>query len=222
MGVGVAGEFGQELGPTDVDLRRDYFRVVAEALEIAVLEGDDRAAARGGREGQLNFGQEIGVVGEAAVELPAEQEARRRLPGEHLAPVRLDAFGVALEPAAARAGLDDDRHMRRFADSSVRPATIAPSAREQLEGAFGRGLDGHALDDWGDAHGDASSWAWLSAKSLNASSAALHSASSHSRMQTPSLLRRAKPPRGRSSTIVRLFSIRPVESSAFRLRRRLP
>ncbi len=66
MGVGVAGEFGQEPGPTDVDLRCDFFRVVAEALEIAVLEGDDRAAARGGREGQLNFGQEIGVVGEAA------------------------------------------------------------------------------------------------------------------------------------------------------------
>ena len=113
---GVANVVGHDLRPAAAELGRDLFGVVAETFEIAVFEGDDGAAGGRGSEGQLHLGQQIGIVGEPAVELPAEEQTRRRLPGDHFAPVRLDALGVALEPAAARARLDDDLHKRRLAD----------------------------------------------------------------------------------------------------------
>jgi hypothetical protein len=139
---------GHDLRPAPAELGRDLFGVVAETFEIAVFEGNDGAAGSPGSESQLHLGHQIGIVGEPAVELPAEEQTRRRLPSEHFAPVRLDALGVALKPAAARARLDDDIHMRRLADRLSRRPPPPHLRREQLERPFRRRLDDYGFDDW--------------------------------------------------------------------------
>jgi len=122
------------------------------SLPVAVLHRDQRAAALGRNEGQLDLGQEIRVVAPLRADLPAEQQARGRLPGQHLAPLRLVALGIALEPAAVRPGLDDDGDMGVLADGLALGPPIAEAGREELEGARGRRLDLNLMHDGCYAH----------------------------------------------------------------------
>src|ERR1700674_286838 len=85
--------FGINRGSDGLDL-------VAEALEVAVLEVDAGRAAFDWRERHLDLGDQIGIVFPIAVDLPRQQHAERRLPGQHLAPIALRAVLADLEPAS--------------------------------------------------------------------------------------------------------------------------
>src|SRR5262249_6863638 len=182
VGVRVYGEFGKEGGPPAAERFGVLGRVGAEALQITVLQCHRRAAALGRHKGQLHFGEEVGIIGPLAVELPTEQQALRWLPSQHLAPVCFIAFGITLEPPAVDTGLQHDGDMRVLADSLSGWPPALHLACEQLEGARGRRLHGHALYDRRNAHSVLSSSVWRSTKSLKASSAANQWVSSQSRM----------------------------------------
>src|SRR5438067_748259 len=102
--VGERCEKAEDVAPTGTDEAGDARRVLAVALQIAVLERHPRATFREGGEGELHLRQHRGVVAEALVELPAEHQPLRRVPDQHLAPRRLRPLLVAFVPAAALVG----------------------------------------------------------------------------------------------------------------------
>src|ERR1700733_10669418 len=117
-----------------------------------MFELHDRAAAWSRREGQLDFREEIRIERPLAVELPAEQQALRRLPGQHLSPLRLGAFGIALEPPPTGARLEEDGDMRILADGLSFGPPVGDAAGENLEGAYGRSFHLHGVNDGREAH----------------------------------------------------------------------
>ena len=75
--IGEGDELAQLLGPAAPDAGEPLAAALAEAFQVAVLEGDVRAAVRRGREGQLDFGDEVRVEALLAVQLPTKDQPRR-------------------------------------------------------------------------------------------------------------------------------------------------
>lgn len=141
-----------------------------------MLEDNLRAAIGEGSEGQLDLGQQLWVVGELRVQPPRQQQPARRVVGDHISPGRLGPVCVALEPAAAREGFDDDLGVRAGPQgASLRPP-IAHPGREQLERALRRRVVGHSRVDRSDRHSAPSA----SAKVAKAAIAAVQVSSSQS------------------------------------------
>ena len=88
-------------------LLRHLLAAFTEALEVAMLELDERriGALRG--EPQLYLGDGVRIVLKIRIELPGQDDALRRLPQEHLAPLALAAVLAFLIPAPADVRLDD-------------------------------------------------------------------------------------------------------------------
>src|SRR5215469_15804271 len=93
-------EFLKQHAPAALERVAQRLGAVAQALKMAMLELDLGAAALG-READLDLGDERRIELPRAVDLPGEQNARRRLPSEHLAPLAFAAILAALEPAPA-------------------------------------------------------------------------------------------------------------------------
>src|SRR3954471_14636618 len=110
--------------------------LLAEPLEVAMLEIDESVVAVGG-EADLDHGFEIGIVGPFGVELPGEQHPVRRLPGDHPAPFTLAAVIADLVPAAAVARLD--HHV--LLPGGVQAVALHPPAAH----AAGEGTEGLVL-----------------------------------------------------------------------------
>src|SRR5581483_11097600 len=117
-----------------------------------MLQRDPSAASGHWREGELDLGDELRLVGPLGVELPGKQCATRRLPGEHLAPLPLVARRVALEPATTRPRLDHDVDKRMAPHALVLRPPSTHRTRKELESAGGVRLDLHAVKDRRNTH----------------------------------------------------------------------
>src|SRR5581483_6048213 len=106
----------QDLPPAAAEVALHALGGVAEAVEVPMLEVDARPLRAEDGEADLDLGHEGGVVLELGVELPGEDEAARRVPRDHLAPVAGRAVLPDLVPAAVGLGLDHARLERRGAD----------------------------------------------------------------------------------------------------------
>ena len=140
-------EPGQQAGPAALGGHAlgDFRGGGAVPLDVAVHQLDARAAA-GRVEAHLHLAgvRGVGVVLPLAVEVPGEDEAARRLPGQHAAPDGLGpVLGEAVAPAAGP-GLDHLAGERRVVDVvAARPPAVDP-AGEHLEGLRGRRGHGDA------------------------------------------------------------------------------
>ena len=123
--------------------------VGAEALQIAVLQRDPRAAAVGGAKVTSTSVTRSASYFQCGVDLPGQQHARRRLPGQHLAPVQLVAVLVALVPAATGAGLDHHATIGDLADGRALGHQLLDVGGEKLEGAGGRAFTATCADGCG-------------------------------------------------------------------------
>src|SRR5262249_16152940 len=103
-------------GAFPVEHGAHHLRLVAEALELAMLEDDPSPAIRFRREAHLDLGAEPFLILPVGIHVPREGQPGWRLPGEHPAPVAFAAVVRALEPAAAGAWLHDRRERLLAAD----------------------------------------------------------------------------------------------------------
>src|SRR5216683_1102789 len=79
----------------------------AEAVELAMLQFNACRSAALGDEADLDFGLQVRVVLPVGGDVPGQHQPRRRLPGEHAAPLARAAVLAALVPAAADMRLHD-------------------------------------------------------------------------------------------------------------------
>src|SRR5579862_1609167 len=171
-------------------LAEDRAILPAEAFEVAVLQLDPRSRTLGEKT-DLDLGGTVRVALELRVEIPAQYDAAGRVPDQHLAPVALAPVLAGLVPAAALARFDRGRAHVGLADMMGARPPRGDLARERVEGACRRGLDGDGLADGrdGDGRGHLSSSfsgagpsaSWLSRCARNASSPASQNWSSHAR-----------------------------------------
>src|SRR5262249_22634715 len=125
----------------------DGIGLIAETLEIAMLEFDARAGAVGD-ELDFHLGLEARIVLPVAVDLPGEHDARRRLPRQHAAPLALGAVLAAFIPAAAGARFNDYRLLQRsLVDRMFARPPAAHAGGEDVERARGRRLDADTAAD---------------------------------------------------------------------------
>ena len=113
---------------------------LAVAGKAAVLQLHPGVRAAVGAEAHLDLARLRWVWNRLAVrpDLPREDEPVRRLPGQHTAPVALEALGAALEAAPADPRLDRDR-VQAFLRPRVFPRPPSLEAlRERHERALGR------------------------------------------------------------------------------------
>src|SRR5438094_3511855 len=82
---------------------------LAVAIEVPVLELDARAVGRLADEAQLDLARlvEVGLELPLRADVPADDEAVRRLVGEHARPAALAAVDAAVVDVAALARLED-------------------------------------------------------------------------------------------------------------------
>ena len=73
---------------------------ITVCVEAAVFELDSGAVGPLRDESHLDLGEEVSIVGPLTCDLPRENQSRRRVPHQHLAPIALAAVDVALVPAA--------------------------------------------------------------------------------------------------------------------------
>src|SRR5579883_3445966 len=182
MSGGVLREVAHPFRPTGSDLAGKRLGLGSELLQVAMLEPDARAATAELLEKDFDFHQELFVEAELVIQLPAQQQASGRIPGEHLAPGCLRALGIPLEPAPVPARFDDDVGVRvaTGCPAAGPPRTHVPG--EQVESPRRRGLHLDAAGHSSDAHRDFSFSCSASANAWNASSALTQCLSSHSRM----------------------------------------
>src|SRR6476469_9595764 len=158
-------------------------RTIADPLEMAVLEID--AGSRPvGCEGDLDLGDQVGIVGPVGSQLPCEKDPRRRVPLQDLADLALGAIGAELVPASAGARLDDG--FIEIASSDF--VRLGPPAADARGEHFER-VSLRRINENGFAHGRgtdlrAHSFSFFSARSAsaaNALSASLQNWSSQAR-----------------------------------------
>src|SRR5262249_4158987 len=111
-----AREALEDLAPPPAHLLAESLGGRAEAFEVAMLEIHLRPLRSEGGERHLHLGYETGVVPELGVELPRQDEASGRVPGQHLAPVTLTAVFAEFVPAPVHPRLDHAVLERRLAD----------------------------------------------------------------------------------------------------------
>src|SRR4051812_34012083 len=125
--AGAAGKGVQQEAPAPgvVDGLAEGGGVVAVALEVAVLEGDPGALRPLGDEGDLDLGDEAGIVLPLGGDLPGQHQTAGRLPDQHLADVALRAVLAHRVPATARPCLQHGPGHGRLADVVLaRPPAI--------------------------------------------------------------------------------------------------
>src|SRR6185503_7881510 len=103
---------------------------------MAVFEFDPRAAALR-NEVYLDLGDQRRIVFPIAADLPGEQHAARRFPGENLAPLALRAVLAALIPASADMRLDHHIGNRRGIDRMTAQPPAPHAGGEHREGTLG-------------------------------------------------------------------------------------
>src|SRR5712671_3512289 len=144
----------QDAWPTTVDVvaqRGARFR--SHLLELAMLKFDQGRVGAFDREAHLDLGADGRIGLPMAVDVPADDEALRRIPEENLADGGLRAVLAGLVPASAKTRLDRHGLQRRSADRSLaRPPTVKPR-REHFEGTRLARLDADALANGRDGHG---------------------------------------------------------------------
>src|SRR5262249_37489061 len=145
------GEHLEQAAPAavGVDLLGDLRPVRAVALEVAVLELDERARLALGDEAHLVRARllGLGVVVPLALEVPGHDDPVGTLEHEHPAPVALAPVDAALEQAAALVALHHRVGHVGVADVvAVRPPAVE-AGREHVERALLRRLNGDALAD---------------------------------------------------------------------------
>src|SRR5262245_36461171 len=96
----------ENLSPALAHLLDESIGRGAEALKVPVLEAHLRLPGAERGERHLDLGEKVGVVLELPVELPREEDAAWRIPGQHLAPFAGRAVRADLVPAAVRLRLD--------------------------------------------------------------------------------------------------------------------
>src|SRR6185312_46483 len=101
--------------------------VVAETLEIAVLDVHASLAGGEGGKGNLDLRHQRGVELPVGTDLPGEHEALGWLPLKNLAPLAFRPVAAALVPASADPGLEHHISLRRRADR-LRPRPPATDA----------------------------------------------------------------------------------------------
>src|SRR5246127_1378092 len=126
------------------------------AVQLAVLQLDERGSRSRGREANLDFAG----LGHVRVELPfrlivsgtnmpRKDDAMRRLPRQHGAPVAQVAFGVSLVPAAPDTRLHEDRLEGSFSDVVRRRPPSFHLFHEDAERALDGRLYAHGLTYYG-------------------------------------------------------------------------
>jgi hypothetical protein len=85
-------------------------------MQVAVLEFHAGRSSGFRRERNLDFGDELGIELPVGRELPREDDARRRIPLEHLPGVTLGSVDTHCVPSPADRWLDDALRHRRRAD----------------------------------------------------------------------------------------------------------
>src|SRR5215470_901428 len=122
-------------------------------FELAMLKFDQGCVRSFDRKTHLDLRADSGVGLPAVVDVPADDEAVRRIPKENLADGGLRAVLAGLVPAPAKTRFHRHGLHRRRADRSPAwPPPVEPG-REHFEGMRLAGLDVDALADGSDGHG---------------------------------------------------------------------
>src|SRR5262245_13902192 len=157
----------QYLSPALAHLLTEPLGRGTEPFQVAVLEVDLGSLGSERSERNLHFGRTCGVVFELRVELPAEDETPRWIPGQHLAPIA--AVFAHFIPAPVRSRLNDAILERGAADMVLLRPPSTHVLGEDAIGTLCRRLDDQLL-----ANGEVSR---IAHESISRSTAALNAAS---------------------------------------------
>src|SRR5262249_3155408 len=144
----------EDPGPTTVDVvAQRGTRLSSHLLELAMFKFDQRRVRTFDRETHFDLRADGRIRLPMAVDIPADDEAVRRLPKENLADGGFRAVLAGLVPASAKTRLDRHGFKRRSADRCLAwPPAVKPRS-ENFEGTRLARLDADALANGRNGHG---------------------------------------------------------------------